>query len=134
LRRLGGEQVDRRYFAGIIHDLSAQKAAENALRQSEQHLRLTLENAPIGIALADLDGRLLDTNPAFSDLLGYSRQELMGMRVADITHPEDREETLRHFEALVRGDITRYELQKRYLRKDGGVIHGRSPTYGLCVE
>jgi PAS domain S-box-containing protein len=115
-----GEQP---YFAGIIRDISEQRQAEERLRQSEAYMRLTLENAPIGIASADLEGRLLDVNPAFAELLGYRRDELVGMSVGDITHPEDREETRRHFEALVRGEICRYELEKSYLRKDGGAIH-----------
>jgi PAS domain S-box-containing protein len=69
---------------------------------------------------------LLDVNPAFYRLLGYTREELVGMTVSDITHPDDRAETRCHFEALVRGDISRYELDKRYLRKGGGVIHVRA--------
>jgi len=100
--------------------------AEARLRESEAYMRLTLENSPIGIASADLEGRLLDVNPAFAALLGYRREEVIGMRVRDITHPDDREETRRHFEALVRGDIPRYELEKRYIRKDGSAIHVRA--------
>lgn len=100
--------------------------AEERLRESEAYMRLTLENSPIGIASADLEGRLLDVNPAFAALLGYRREEVIGKRVRDITHPDDREETRRHFEALVRGDIPRYELEKRYIRKDGSAIHVRA--------
>ncbi len=113
-------------FANRIAQELERQQAEERLRQSEANMRLTLENAPIGIASADLDGRLLDTNPAFSDLLGYSRQELKGMCIADLTHPEDRDESRRHFESLMRGDITRCDLQKRYLRADGSVIHMRA--------
>jgi len=109
----------------IALELERQQAEER-LRQSEAYMRLTLENAPIGIASADLEGRLLDVNPAFAGLLGYKRDEILGMRVGDITHPEDREETRRHFEALARGEISSYKLEKRYLRKDGGEIHVRA--------
>jgi len=119
-------KADRNYFAGIIHDLSAQKVAENALRDSEAYMRLTLENAPIGISSTDLEGRLLDVNPAFATLLGYDRNELVGKHVTDITHPEDRGDTQCQLLALVRGEVFRYELQKRYLRKDGDVIHVRA--------
>ena len=92
-------------FANRIALELERREAEERLRQSEAYMRLTLENAPIGIASADLQGRLLDANPAFAGLLGYTREELVGKRVADITEPQDREETQRHFEALVRGDI-----------------------------
>ncbi len=113
-------------FANRIALELERQRAEERLRQSEAYMRLTLENAPIGIGSGDLHGRLLDANPAFASLLGYTREELVGMHVADITHPEDRAETQRQFEALVRGDIPHYELQKRYLRKDGSVIHVRA--------
>jgi PAS domain S-box-containing protein len=111
---------------GLMRDISERRRAEERLRQSEAYMRLTLENAPIGIASADLAGKLLDVNPMFAELLGYRRDELVGMSVDDITHPEDRADTRSHFEALVRGDISRYELEKRYLHKDGGVIQVRA--------
>ena len=112
-------------FANRVALELERQRAEERLRQSEAYMRLTLQNAPIGIASADLQGRLLDANPAFTSLLGYSQEELSAMRIGDITHPEDREATKRHFDALVRGDIPRYELEKRYLRKDGEVLHVR---------
>ncbi len=106
--------------------------ADERLRESEAYMRLTLENAPIGIASLNLDGRLLDVNPAFAALLGWSAGELVGMHVRDITHPDDREETQRHFAALVRGDISTYELEKRYVRKDGDIIHVRARAGLVC--
>ncbi|MEN8180361.1 MAG: PAS domain S-box protein [Pseudomonadota bacterium] len=113
-------------FANRIALELERQQAEDRLRQSEAYMRLTLENAPIGIVSAGLDGQLLDANPAFTGLLGYSHDELMDMTIDDITHAEDRRETRRHFEALVGGDITRYELAKRYLHKDGSVLHVRT--------
>jgi PAS domain S-box-containing protein len=112
-------------FANRIALELERQQAEDQLRQSEAYMRLTLETAPIGIASADLRGRLLDVNPAFASLLGYTAPELVEKTIRDLTHPRDREEMRRHFEALVQGDISRYELEKRYLRKDGGVLHVR---------
>jgi PAS domain S-box-containing protein len=112
-------------FANRIALELERQQAEDQLRQSEAYMRLTLETAPIGIASADLRGRLLDVNPAFASLLGYVPKELVEKTIRDLTHPRDRAETQRHFEALIQGDISRYELEKRYLRKDGGVLHVR---------
>jgi PAS domain S-box-containing protein len=112
-------------FANRIALELERQQAEDQLRQSEAYMRLTLETAPIGIASADLRGRLLDVNPAFASLLGYVPEKLVDKTIRDLTHPRDRAETQRHFEALVQGDISRYELEKRYLRKDGGVLHVR---------
>ncbi len=112
------------YANRIAYELERQQA-EDRLRQSETYLRLTLENAPIGIASIDLQGRLLDVNPALAALLGYSQTELINMRVDEFTHPEDREVTQHYLDTLRRGDVDLLKLQKRYLHKDGQVIHAR---------
>ena len=95
-------------------DITEQQQAQEQLRQREEQLRLTLENAPIGILTSRLDGRLLNVNPAFCSLLGYRAEELTGLSIEDITHPDDWEETRQAFDALVHGDIDSYELEKRY--------------------
>ena len=106
-------------------DITERQQAQEKLRQHEEQLRLTLENAPIGIVTSDLDGRLLSVNPAFCNLLGYTAEELTNLSIADITHPDDREETSKRLQALVRGDVDSYEMEKRYIRRDGTVIIGR---------
>ena len=98
------------------------KQAEERLRRSEEQLRLTLENAPIGIATVDLEGRLLNVNPAFCAILGYSADELLEMTISDITHPDDIVKALAHRQALIQGDIVSCELEVRYIRRDGAVI------------
>ena len=120
-------------FANRIALELERQQAEDQLRQSEAYMRLTLENAPIGIASADLQGRLLDVNPAFAALLGYQQDALVGKSIMELTHPKDRNETQRHFEALIEGDISRYELEKRFLRKDDGVLHVRVHA-GLVLD
>jgi len=107
-------------------DITAHQQAQDRLRQREEQLRLTLENAPIGIVTVELDGRLLTVNPAFCNILGYSAEELTHLSIEDITHPDDREETTSRFQALVQGDIDSYELEKRYIRRDGATIIGRA--------
>jgi PAS domain S-box-containing protein len=106
-------------------DITVQQQSQEQLRQREEQLRLTLENAPIGILTSGLDGRLLSVNPAFCNILGYSAEELTHLSVEGITHPDDWEETSKRFDALVSGDIDNYELEKRYLRRDGVIITAR---------
>jgi PAS domain S-box-containing protein len=103
-------------------DITEQTRAQEQLRQREEQLRLTLENAPIGIGTADLEGRMLTVNQAFCKILGYSAAELQQLSIEDITHPDDWDETWQQYQALVRGDSNNYELRKRYLRSDGAVI------------
>ena len=107
-------------------DITERKLAEEQLRQNEEQLRLTLENAPIGIITTDLKGHLLSVNPAFCMILGYSTNELLSMSVRDFTHPEDMQDTLTHFELLSRGESDGCELEKRYLCKDGKTIDVRA--------
>jgi PAS domain S-box-containing protein len=106
-------------------DITEHQQAQEMLRQSEEELRLTLENAPIGIVTSGLDGRLIRVNPAFCNILGYTAEELTRLSIEEITYPEDREETRKSLEALVKGDVDSYELEKRYIRRDGATIIGR---------
>ena len=103
-------------------DITDRQKSQEQLREREEQLRLTLENAPIGIVTAGIDGRLLSVNPAFCNILGYSVDELTRLTVEQITHPDDWEDTSERYEALVNGDIENYELEKRYIRRDGAII------------
>jgi PAS domain-containing protein len=80
----GGTPV---YVTGACADVTARKAVEEALRESEERLRAILGQAAVGIALAALDGRFVDMNRRFSQILGYSVEELEALSFADITHP-----------------------------------------------
>jgi len=104
--------------AAIKHRLSA----EAALKQSESRLRLIFDYAAIPIALADITGELVTTNPAFQKMLGYSQNELSGMHFKEFTHPEclTVEEAL--FEEMRLGQRDCYQIEKRYFSKSGQVI------------
>jgi PAS domain S-box-containing protein len=106
-------------------DITLKQQAQEQLRQREEQLRLTLENAPIGIVTSRLDGRLRSVNPAFCRILGYPAEELVRMSIEDLTHPDDREESSKRLHALIHGDTDTFELEKRYIRKDGVIIKGR---------
>lgn len=94
-----------------------------ALRESEERFRLVFENAPIGMVIADLKGRFTRVNQAMADILGYSAAELAGMDFATITHPEDLTKDIFMVGELVRGKKPRFVMEKRYVRKDGEIIH-----------
>ncbi|MGH2820332.1 MAG: PAS domain S-box protein [Actinomycetota bacterium] len=105
---------------GVVKDITERTSAKAALQEAEERFRAIFEGAPVGVDLIDLDGRIVEANTALSAMLGYSREELKGKTVADITHPEDvhlSEEKLRGLP--LEGD---YRIQKRYMRKDGEII------------
>jgi diguanylate cyclase (GGDEF)-like protein/PAS domain S-box-containing protein len=113
-----GEQEIR----SSIRDISERVAAQEALAASEERFRLIQMHAPTGMALIGLDGRYLQVNPALCKLAGRTEQELMGLTFMDITHPDDLAEDLDLLDQLQRGEIQGYELEKRYVRPDRGVV------------
>ncbi len=114
--------------AGIVtnyRDITERILAQVALTQSEERFRTIFEGAAIGIRLSTLEGRTLDSNPAWQRMLGYSAEELWGMHFSEYTHPEDIAVDAELFGEMIAGKRDRYELEKRYICKDGGVIWGR---------
>src|SRR5436190_2557684 len=103
-------------------DITAQRNAENAVRESEERYRRTFELAGSGLAHVGLDGRFLRVNRRLCEFLGYREGELVGMSVKDISHPEDRDAVDERREQLVRKATQSIRLEKRYLRKDGSTI------------
>jgi PAS domain S-box-containing protein len=118
LIRYGGQPA----LLGIITDITQRKQAERALQKSEEKFRLSFQNAPIGMALCNMDGSVIQVNPALYRMLGYSETELKGLTFRDFTHPEDLEKQMPYYEKCVRGEIDSYQLDKRYVKKDGEII------------
>src|SRR5215472_11081158 len=95
---------------------------ERALRKSEELFRWTFEQAAVGMAHADPEGKLLRVNQKLCDILGYSREELVQLRLLDVTHPDDRAATIECVAKLRSGEANSFSLLKRYIRKDGGIV------------
>ena len=92
------------------------------LRDSEERFRGTFENAAVGIGHRHLDGRFLRVNQKFCNILGYSRDELLQLTGPGITHPDDLAAGVDLAEALVRGELPGFTLEKRYVRRDGSPV------------
>lgn len=93
------------------------------LRQREEELHLTFQNAPTPILTIDTEGKVLSANRAWCAMLGYTEAELREMALRDLTHPDDIERSAELIDQAVRGERTTYTLKKRYLRKDGTVVY-----------
>jgi PAS domain S-box-containing protein len=108
-------------FIGVAHDVTEAKTAELALREREAQLSAFIAQTTAGFAQVDLDGRFTLVNDRFCDIAGWSQDELMGMTMQQITHPDDLARNIPLFDKAVR-EGTPYTHEKRYLRKDGGTV------------
>jgi PAS domain S-box-containing protein len=111
--------IDPPVFTATLRDISERKKSEEELRRSSQLLRGTFEQAAVGIAIASLDGCMVQTNAKFQEIMGYSAGELASLRFMEVTHPDDREATAVNVKQLLVGEIPHYAMEKRYIRKDG---------------
>lgn len=105
-----------------IRNLTALKEAEIALRESEERFRRVFEDAAVGMAIAQIDGQLIQVNQALCDIVGYSEADLLTKVVQDFMHPEDLEQELEYLQQLLNNTISYYHIEKRYIHKQGHIV------------
>ena len=128
----------------VLNDITEHKQAEKVLRESEERFRNIFAKAPIGMAVIGMDGTLLQVNKVFCEMLGYSEQELTARTLSDITFPDDVGKDGLFAAQMLKGSITSYKVEKRYLRKNRETLwadltatvirdHNRQAIYGLVM-
>ncbi|MGH9087755.1 MAG: PAS domain S-box protein, partial [Acidimicrobiales bacterium] len=132
--RLGSRGPDERWVEATLtgdlegavvvnlSEVTARVRAERARRFAEERFRLGFEHGTAGMTITDLEGSILEVNPALCELLGMPPERLVGTMVADLVHPEDAAERLARRERLFAGEIDRYRSERRYLRADGSTV------------
>ena len=105
-------------------EITDRKQAEEALLKSEEQFRLTFERAPIGMVIATLDARFMRVNQALCNTFGYTSLELLNRTWADLTYPDDLAESLALSQKLCQGKISDFQIEHRYLAKDGKLVYG----------
>jgi PAS domain S-box-containing protein len=111
---------------GTNTDLEDRKRAEDALRKSEERWRSVFENSAIGVALTDLNGRFLAANHVYQTIVGYTEEELRALYFLDVTHEDYREANWALITELLEGKRRQFQIEKKYLRKDGSSIWVRN--------
>jgi two-component system, cell cycle sensor histidine kinase and response regulator CckA len=110
------------YRLGFVADITHEKQRDEALALSEEQFRNAFGNAPIGMAIVSTEGRFLRVNDALCEIVGYPEDELLTRTFQDITHPDDLEADLAHVRRLLAGEARWYEMEKRYIHRDGHVV------------
>jgi PAS domain S-box-containing protein len=117
--------LDDGLFYAYSRDVTERKVAEEALARSEKQTQRMFYESPIGMAVTDADLRFVKVNAAFSGMLGYTQEELVRRSFAEVTHPEDVTVHAGLARRLLAGEIPGYDIENRYIRRDGDIVWGR---------
>lgn len=123
-RRYGKARPDgkARTLFGTIQDVTELRAAERERREAQELFETAFTQAPIGMALTSVDGRLLRVNQALCEIVGWSEAELLERTFNDITHPDDRGVSTGGLRQLLAGSLTGFTVDKRYVSRAGDPI------------
>jgi diguanylate cyclase (GGDEF)-like protein/PAS domain S-box-containing protein len=113
-----------RRLIGICQDLTDVREAERERSEAVERFRTVFERAPVGMALVARGGRFALVNEALAEFLGRDRDALIGMEVAEVTHPEEMAEADEALRRLAAGEISEWNAEKRYVRPGGEIRWG----------
>ena len=127
-----------------IKDITERKETEARLRASEERLHSAFAHAAAGIFITDLQGRFLEVNRAFCDMLGREEAELLGASYQNVAYPDDLERDRRVLAQMIRQEIPGFVGQERFIRKNGDLLCARvsvslardssgAPTHVVCL-
>ncbi|MGI8944633.1 MAG: PAS domain S-box protein, partial [Thermoleophilaceae bacterium] len=115
--------ADEELMYASARDMTERAVMEQALREAEQRFRTAFDGAPIGVCLMSLDpadpGRLQQANPALAEMLGTSVQDLNGVPVSSLIHPEDHDDLHAHLTELSDGHRSHVQVEKRFMHRNG---------------
>ena len=136
LRLAVGEGIegDRRFFVGLLRDITENKQLEQALRLREEEVERILANAAVPTASTDLHGNLIRVNGACCRMLGYSATELEGRSILHLTHPDETESLRAAIADIVSGRRTEIQSEHRCMHRDGSVRYGTLHLAGIPDE
>ena len=106
----------------IARDISERRAVEASLRENDERVRYTFEQAAVGIAQVGLDGRLLRVNQKLSTIVGYSQDELLAHSLQDLIHPTDRANERVLIEEMLAGNLATFSHEVRYFHRSGHLV------------
>ncbi|MFV2033146.1 MAG: PAS domain S-box protein, partial [Gammaproteobacteria bacterium] len=117
------EDDNQPLLRGVMIDITRQKEIEELTRSAENRFKTIYMAAPLGIVLTDLaTGNLIESNPAYSRIIGRSMDEMKSLGWQAITHPDDLEQDLHQLKQMQEGRKTSYKFSKRFIKPDDSVV------------
>jgi PAS domain S-box-containing protein len=107
----------------LIQDITDRMKAEEALRNSQQQFQSYFNSSAVGLSVTTTDKKWIEVNQHLCDLLGYTKEELLGRTWDELTHPDDIAANLNLFQRALDGEIDSYEMDKRFIHKDGHAVY-----------
>ena len=131
-------------WIAVQTDMTERRRAEQALRHAEERFRKVFEEGPVGIVMFSDDLTISDGNDAFLRISGYTRDELIGRSIAEVTYPADAVLDVERAHRVFSGELPSYRAEKRCLTRDGGTVwvsftatmvrdDAGKPLYGLGI-
>ncbi len=105
-------------------EMAERLQAEQSLREAEARFRYVFDYSKVGITIVGPDYRYVKFNRAFCEMTGYSEDELLALDIQGITHPDSTELNMTLAKKLFEGEISYFNIQKKYIRKNGSILHG----------
>jgi len=121
-RTLRTEEMIKHRTEELNNEIKERKIAEETLRESNERFKAAYEEASIGMAMVSIDHNIIEANAALCNMLGYSKDVLIGVNFKDITHSDDIELSVKQHNKLIAGNILNYHFEKRYIHKQGHVL------------
>lgn len=112
---------EEHYNMAIVRDITERQLLEQ--QKDNERTRLFFERQLVGMAITSPEKGWLLTNEKLQEMLGYSYEELTQLTWAELTHPNDLAADIEQFTKLLEGEIEDYTLEKRFIRKDGNIVH-----------
>jgi PAS domain S-box-containing protein len=107
---------------GVVQDITDRKNSEEALNRNEKEFQNYFDLVAVGMSVTNADRIWIKVNQKLSQILGYSKEELIGKDWYELTYPEDRKANMVLFHMAINGEIDNYELDKRFVCKDGRIV------------
>jgi PAS domain S-box-containing protein len=114
----------KRHILGMVHDITEKRRKEEAVAESERRFRTLFQNTQLAITIADLDGRIVDSNEQFSRMMGYSPDELKAKNIYDLQSPRIRPEDSVLIQTLMNHSTENANVDRQWVRKDGSTWWG----------